>query len=94
MEEHIIKVKIADRVYPQKVSEDKEAAIRKAARKVDDIISEYSRKYRDVSPLDIATVVALNAAIESEKLSEKLQQMEKELAQLSADLQKYVDSLK
>lgn len=94
MEEHKITIKIADRIYPQTVSEDNEAAIREAARNVDGVIREFSRSYPGVSQIDIATIAALNAAIESVGLKEKLEKMEKELDRMSADLQKYVDSLK
>lgn len=94
MEEHRIKVKIADRIYPQTVSEDNEAAIRKAARSVDEVIREYTRTYPEVSQIDISTVVALNAAMESEILKEKLARMEEKIGVLSDMLEKYVDSLK
>lgn len=94
MEEHRIKVKIADRVYPQTVSEDNEAAIRKAARSVDEVIREYTRTYPGVSQIDISTVVALNAAMESEILKEKLALMEEKISSLSDMLEKYVGSLK
>lgn len=94
MEEHKIKVKIADRIYPQTVSEDNEAAIRKAARSVDEVIREYTRTYPGVSQIDIATVVALNAAMESEMLKEKLSVMEEKIGSLSDTLEKYVGSLK
>lgn len=94
MEEHRIKIKIADRIYPKTVSEDKEAAIRNAARSVDEVIREYSRSYPEVSQLDIATIVALNAAMESEHLREKLEKMEAQIDRMTSDLQKYVDSLK
>lgn len=94
MEEHRIKVKIADRVYPQTVSEDNEAAIRKAARSVDEVIREYTRTYPGVSQIDISTVVALNAAMESEILKEKLALMEEKISGLSDMLEKYVGSLK
>lgn len=94
MEEHRIKVKIADRVYPQTVSEDNEAAIRKAARSVDEVIREYTRTYPGVSQIDISTVVALNAAMESEILKEKIALMEEKISSLSDMLEKYVGSLK
>lgn len=94
MEEHRIKVKIADRVYSQTVSQDKEAAIRKAAASVDEVIREYSRSYPEVSQIDIATIVALNAVIESASVKERLEKLESEVNRLSSDLKKYVDSLK
>lgn len=94
MEEHTIKVAIADRVYPQKVSEDREAAIRKAARNVDEVIRAFTVQYREVSQLDIATIVALNAEVECIRLKEEIKRMESQFAGISADLQKYVDSLK
>lgn len=94
MEEHTIKVRIADRVYPQRVSEDKEAAIRKAAAAVDEVVREYSHKYSEVSQLDIATIVALNAQIECVRLQEELDRIKAQFSQMSEDLQKYVDTLK
>lgn len=94
MEEHTIKVRIADRVYPQRVSEDKEAAIRKAAAAVDEVVREYSHRYSEVSQLDIATIVALNAQIECVRLQEELDRIKAQFSQMSEDLQKYVDTLK
>lgn len=94
MEEHRIKIKIADRIYSQTVSEDKEAAIRKAARSVDETIREYSRNFPEVSQLDIATVVALNAAMECERLREELDNTRGEIERVGAALKQYVESLK
>ncbi len=94
MAEHSIKIKIADRIYPQKVSEDKEGAIRKAAQSVDEVIREYSRAYPEVSQVDITTIVALNAVMESAELRERISKIEGQIERISSDLEKYVSSLK
>lgn len=94
MEEHTIKVNIADRIYSQKVSVDNEAAIRKAARLVDGFIREYSREFPGISQIDIATIVALNAAMDNVALEEKLEKIGEQIEHMSADLERYVSPLK
>lgn len=93
MEQHKINIKIAGRVYNQVVSQEDEGTIRAAADNVDNVINSFLREYKGVSPLDIATIVALNAEIQCIRLKGRVEQMEQQLGELSQTLEKYVDSI-
>jgi len=93
--EHHIKVKIADRSYRQVIhTEDEEAAIRKAAQSVNDKITALSQAYGSIPAIDILSIVALNESIEKIEAQRSGSTDQVALERLSADLQKYVDSLK
>lgn len=93
--DHVIKVKIADKVYRKTIhSEEEEAAIRKAVSELNDIVSLISKDYTKVTAVDIMTIAALNIGIEKVELRKRLEELDKGYGKLSADLQRYVDSLK
>ena len=94
MEEHHIKVKIADRVYYQVIhSQEEEAVFRQAAQSVNRKITDLSMAYTGVTPIDILTIAALNESIERIELEQRLSGDESGLQKLSDDLQNYVDSI-
>lgn len=93
--EHHIKVKIADRSYRRIIhSEEEEAAIRKAAQSVNEKIIALSQAYGGIPAIDILSIVALNEGIEKVEAMRSLDTEVAEYEKISADLQKYVDSLK
>lgn len=94
MEEHKIKVIIANRVYRWTMSEHDEGVIRKAAQSVNAKIASLSKRYPQISPIDILTIVALNESIEGKELEARLSSAEAGYEKLDADLRNYVDSLK
>ena len=94
MDEHRIKVIIADRTYRWTVSEHDEEIIRKAAQSVNEKIASLSKRHSGITPIDILTIAALNESVEKFELGDRLAKVEAGYARLDADLQNYVDSLK
>lgn len=94
MEEHRIKVIIANRTYRWTMSEHDEEVIRKAAQSVNAKIASLSKRYPQISPIDILTIVALNESIEGVELQARLSSADAGYERLDADLKNYVDSLK
>ena len=63
-ERHTIKLVIAGRTYTKVLNQEQEAIARKAAKRLEDNISNLGSMYPSVSALDILTVVALNESME------------------------------
>lgn len=89
MEDFIkIRVSIADRVYPLRISPEREEGIRAAAKRIDEMIADYEQKYAVKDKQDILAMCALHFAtnveqkdISSEEDYTKALQLIKELNQ-------------
>ncbi len=92
-ERHTIKLVIAGRTYTKVLNQEQEAIARKAAKRLEDNISNLGSMYPSVSALDILTVVALNESMEVLRLQQGQSSDSKDLKRLADDLQKYVDSI-
>ena len=66
-----IKVKIANRLYPLSVSQDKEEVIRKSSKKIDEIIEKLEKSYAVRDKQDVLAMCALQYATELEGLKNK-----------------------
>ncbi len=64
MQELSIKVHVADRQYPLKIQASDEENVRKAARKVNDRLKEYSENYAVADKQDALAMIALEFATE------------------------------
>ena len=92
MEEKLsIRVNIADRYYPLKIESEDEEKIRKAAKLINDKVSQYKTKYADKDIQDFMAMAALQFVIrliemeektEEGNLIEKLQQLNEALDEL------------
>lgn len=93
--EHKIRIKINDRSYVKVIqSEDEEAQIRAAAREIEADINQLQATRSSIPLVDIATVVALNKCIDK-NLALRGREEDRALCErVSADLCRYVDSLK
>ncbi|MCC5919522.1 MAG: cell division protein ZapA [Cyclobacteriaceae bacterium] len=67
MSELSIKLKIADREYPLRVSSEDEEAIREAAKKLNKRIKVYKEKYGISDYQDLMAMVAFDCLVEDEK---------------------------
>ncbi len=95
MEEKLsIRVNIADRYYPLKIESEDEEKIRKAAKLINDKVSQYKTKYADKDIQDFMAMAALQFVIrliemeektEEGNLIEKLQQLNEALDELVND---------
>lgn len=92
MEEKLsIRVNIADRHYPLKIEREDEEKIRKAAKMINDKVSQYKTKYTDKDIQDFLAMAALQFVIriietedknEDSVLFEKLQKINETLDQI------------
>ena len=95
MEEKLsIRVNIADRYYPLKIESEDEEKIRKAAKLINDKVSQYKTKYADKDIQDFMAMAALQFVIrliemeektEEGNLIEKLQKLNEALDELVND---------
>ena len=92
-----IKVTIANRHYPLRISRSEEEAIRKSARLINERIKEYEQNYSVTDPQDLLAMCALQFANEATsaknkkaELSEGQQNKAIEIEQLLDD---YLDSI-
>ena len=92
--EQSIKIKIADREYPLKVSSpDKEEVIRKAAAELNRKITLYQEKYPNKGMIEILSFVALNVCMSNITLQKQAQEKEEEEAALERELESYLDNI-
>lgn len=62
-----IKISIADRVYPLQIDPEQEEGLRRAAKKIDDIIKQYEQNYAVRDKQDVLAMCALQFASEVEQ---------------------------
>lgn len=92
--EQSIKIRIADREYPLKVSSpEHEEVIRKAATDINKRISLYQDKYPGKSMVEILSFVALNVSMTNITLQGKIREMNEEEEKLSKELEGYLDNI-
>lgn len=64
-----IKLSVADRVYPLTISPDKEEGLRKAAKKIDEMITRFEQNYAVRDKQDVLAMCALQFAAQVEQKS-------------------------
>jgi len=67
-----IKVNIAGRIYPMKVSQQEEEGIRKAVKVIDEMIKDYEQNYAVRDKQDLLAMTALHYATKSVSLDDKV----------------------
>ena len=92
--EQSIKIKIADREYPLKVSSpDKEEVIRKAAAELNRKITLYQEKYPNKGMIEILSFVALNVSMANVALQKKTEMIIEEEEALAKELHGYLENI-
>ena len=92
--EQSIKIKIADREYPLKVSSpDKEEVIRKAAAELNRKITLYQEKYPNKGMIEILSFVALNVSMANVALQKKTEMIVEEEEALAKELHGYLENI-
>ena len=92
--EQSIKIKIADREYPLKVSSpEKEEVIRKAAADLNRKISLYQDKYPNKGMIEILSSVALNVSMMNVVLEKQVDSLKKGEDNLASELQSYLENI-
>ena len=92
--EQSIKIKIADREYPLKVSSpEKEEVIRKAAADLSRKISLYQDKYPNKGMIEILSFVALNVSMTNVVLQKQIDSANEEGENLAGELRSYLENI-
>ena len=92
--EQSIKIKIADREYPLKVSSpEKEEVIRKAAADLNKKITLYQDKYPNKGMIEILSFVALNVSMTNVVVQKQIETMKESEESLAKELQGYIDNM-
>ena len=92
--EQSIKIRIADREYPLKVSSaEKEEVIRKAANELNRKIDLYQEKYPNKGMIEILSFVALNVSMGNIVLQKQSDARDKDEETLAKELQAYLDNI-
>jgi cell division protein ZapA len=92
--EQSIKIKIADREYPLKVSSpEKEEVIRKAAADLNKKINLYQDKYPTKGMIEILSFVALNVSMTNVVLQKQIETFNESETVLAQELQSYLENI-
>ena len=92
--EQSIKIKIADREYPLKVSSpEKEEVIRKAAADLNKKITLYQEKYPNKGMIEILSFVALNVSMTNVVTQKQIEAMTEGDENLAKELQGYLENM-
>jgi len=86
-----IRVNVADRYYPLKVSRDEEEDIRKAARMINEKVLQYKQKYVDKDIQDFLAMAALQYVIQLLDLDSKID--DKDVSQSIREISDKVDAI-
>ena len=81
MGEISIKINIADRVYPLKVSTEEEEVIRRAAKLINDRIKEFQENYAVRDKQDLLSMCVLHYATSTLKAEQKVMHEDTEVAE-------------
>ncbi len=87
-----IKVNISDRVYPLKINREEEENIRKAAKLINDKITQYKQVFRDKDAYDILAMATLHLGIQVQSMdsSDSFKLLSSEIRQINSDLDDYI----
>ena len=89
-----LKIKIADREYPLKVSSpEKEEVIRKAAADLNKKINLYQDKYPTKGMIEILSFVALNVSMTNVVLQKQIDTFNESEGLLAQELQNYLENI-
>jgi cell division protein ZapA len=87
-----IKVNIADRYYPLKIEGKDEEKIRKAAKLINEKVTQYKQRYLDKDPQDFLAMAALQFVSKVLELEERFDAgpIEQQVKELNQELEEYL----
>ena len=92
--EQSIKIKIADREYPLKVSSpEQEEVIRKAASELNKKLGLYQDKYPNKGMIEILSFVALNVSVSNVVLQKQIDMLHEGEDNLAKELKSYLENI-
>ncbi|MBE6217807.1 MAG: cell division protein ZapA [Bacteroidales bacterium] len=94
MAEQSIRIKIAGREYPLKVtSPEQEEVIRKAADDIRKMTEAYQQRFKDKPMIEILSLVALNVCISNITLNRQIKNLEKGEEALAKEIAGYLENI-
>lgn len=92
--EQSIKIRIAEREYPLKVtSAEQEEDIRKAAQEINRQIQAYQSRYADKTLVEILSIMALNVCVNNIVLNKQVRSIKDAEENLARELDGYLDNI-
>ena len=92
--EQSIKIRIAEREYPLKVtSAEQEEDIRKAAQEINRQIQAYQSRYADKTLVEILSIMALNVCVNNIVLHKQVRSIKDAEENLARELDGYLDNI-
>lgn len=91
-----IRINIGDKYYPLRIERNEEEIIRKAAKTINDKLTQYRGKYSERDMVDLLAMTALQYTkkyIENE-LNNDLAVFNEELKQINTELEEYINQNK
>ncbi len=87
-----IKVNVADRYYPLKISRNDEEKIRKAAKRINEKILQYKQRYTDKDNQDFLAMAALQYVVQviDSEHKKDISPILNELEELDKELEQYL----
>lgn len=87
-----IKVNVADRYYPLKISRNDEEKIRNAAKRINEKILQYKQRYSDKDNQDFLAMAALQYVVQviDNEQKKDITPIMNELEQLDRELEEYL----
>jgi cell division protein ZapA (FtsZ GTPase activity inhibitor) len=86
-----IKVTIANRHYPLRISRSEEEAIRKSAKLINERIKEYEQNYSVTDPQDLLAMCALQFANEASSAKNKKLELSGEQQNKAVEIEQLLD---
>lgn len=93
-DEFLIKVNIADRLYPLNIKRSREEIIRKAAKTINDKILQYKQKYKDKDTQDFLAMASLQFVVKvlDSEAKTDVSPVLKELEDLERELSAFIEA--
>jgi cell division protein ZapA len=88
-----IKVNVADRYYPFKITASDEERLRAAARRINEVVAQYRQRYTDRDMYDALAMAALQFVIKLIGCEAAQGRMTDEAAALNEELEEYLQGI-
>ncbi|MDR2449288.1 MAG: cell division protein ZapA [Prevotellaceae bacterium] len=88
-----IKINVADRYYPFKITTSGEESLRAAARRINEVVAQYRQRYSDRDMYDALAMAALQFVVKLIGYEATQGRMINEVAVLDEELEEYLQAI-
>jgi cell division protein ZapA len=88
-----IRINVADRYYPFKITASDEERLRAAARRINEMVAQYRQRYRDRDMYDALAMAALQFVVKLIGYEAVQGQVGSEVAALDEELEEYLQGI-